>query len=696
MENTQQIYQEITRLAEKLKSAQSTITRADLAYELKKLGIPGDSPEISRLVWQCYQQTGCQAITEAFVNNSKTSSIIDEYKIPALLEGGQEQSAFETIAQKLRNTDTTLGQLSQLIDEKTKLQLVEAASTLMNVVSGTNAVHKIQSEASQIFNQYSQMAGRYQEATSSIRSLTGDFCELRQSTTELYRKYANTLIDIFGDRIKATMPEMFDFASIKFLDVEGMLKTQQLGYNSIYGKCADLVGNVSEGFTKALRQGVSQFGAQQDKRVGLVLAGINLISHYMKTGQQTQNLRHELQELKSSITHDVAAIRTDEVRLTEIFQTLNNVLIPKAEIFAKAAPEVFDNELQQLLDTLYTGEAANLRSRREEIIVQLRKLERRINDEQMSINYYTSHVADCRETLQSLEEPYQKAKNDKPIPPSGLGNVLSFGTAKKNYNRDIYDWTQNCAPLVSQYEDLIVDIKVDSEELAAQQKALDTDKQQYTLLLAELQQINDKLQQQLKASPEAKVKVLSHLGDIIKLLQIAKDVSSAKLDDRLINTYTVKKFKDIQLPENLQKAVTEFKDEITRDMDFTEQDARNLAGKITAEQAAQIASDGKDILSKGISICETMAHLSAMQVNQGLAQEYYDREFQKIKDEFQQNIKAVDNQAQILQEIARRINTAPNKDELKQSLLQLLGNSGNTLTAQDFDDFLAGRKTISI
>ncbi len=696
--NDTQIYQKISDLATKLGADNSTFTRADLAYELKELGVSGDSADISRLVWEALNSTGNQQIAKAFVNNSKSDTLVNEYKVPAMLEQGDTESVFDVMKKKLSDTDTTLGQLSQLIDEKTKLKLVEAASTLIGVVSGTNSINKIQSEASAIFMKYKDMADTYKNAKDTIASVTNDFCEIRTSTVGMYRRYAIMLTDIFGDSIRTSMPELFDFSKVEYLDVEAMTNNIQLAYNQVYGKCATLAGEVSENFTKALKDGAVQFGAQQDKRVGLVLAGINLISHYMKTGQQAQNLSHDLAELKGSITHDVASIRTDQVRLVEIYKTIHDVMVPKAEVFAKAAPTVFDDEFSKLVDTIYsTRGLQELRDKREDCIAKMRDLERKIADAELSISYYQGHITDSRDTMESLNKQYTEAKSSKPEPPSGFGNIITFGTAKKNYNRDIYEWSKNCEPLVKAFEALAVDVKVDEEELSAQKQMLADMKAQYASISNSLNTTNNILREQLDASPEVKAKAAQHLEDIIKLLQLAKDIASQKLDDRLVGVSQVKKFHDIELPENLKTAVQNFRNDVVKDMNFSEADARDLAGEnLTAEQAQMITAQGQDIMNSGISLCENMARLSAMKLNQGLAQEYYDMEFAKIKAEFAENIKKVDNQALMLQEIARRVNTSDNAADLKAALMALLGDGQSALTADNFDDFLTGKLTINI
>jgi hypothetical protein len=81
--------------------------------------------------------------------------------------------------------------------------------------------------------------------------------------------------------------------------------------------------------------------------------------------------------------------------------------------------------------------------------------------------------------LQSLEKQYNEAKKTEPEPPSGLGNVISLGSKKKQYERAVYDWEKNCRPLVSKYEDLIVDVKIDTDELQKQKEIYESNKKRY-------------------------------------------------------------------------------------------------------------------------------------------------------------------------------------------------------------------------
>ena len=696
--NNEAIYNKINELAKKLNEENNTLTRSDLAWELKQFGVEDDSPEISKFVWECCKNSNNSELFKVFVNNSKTNTLIDEFQIPAMLDEGREGDAFSLIQKKLSESNSALKLLDDLSSEKLKLEIMQKTSDLINFVSGTSSINKIQGEAQHIFEKYSQLTASYSTAKTSINNITQDFCELRQSTAEMYRRYALALTDIFGDNIRSKMPQMFDFNSIQFLDVENMHQAVELEYNSIYGKCGELAGELSDNFSKTLKLSASQYSKQADKRLGLALAGVNLISHYVKTNQKTSEMRKEVATLKQSIAHDVATIRTDQVRLLEIYKTLNDVCIPKAEIFAKAAPTVFDDELNALVEKLYsTPEAKDLKAKRDAILDELHTLERRITDAQLSINYYTEHIKENNQTLKSLEHEYKKAKASKPQQPSGFSKVISLGNAQKQYERDIYDWVQNCEPLVNKYEDMIVDVKIEGEELSAQDTALEVDKKRYAELKAKQEDITKKLAAIIQSDPVLKSKIINHLDDIIKLLHLAKEISATKLDDRLVKTSTVKKFKDIELPDNLKDVVQSFKNSVKDNIHFTEQDARDIAGAgATQEQISEVKAHGEAIFADGFALCNQLAQLEAMKMNYTLAQGYYEEEFAKIKQQFNENMKNIDNKSAAIVEIARKINTAENKEELKKGLFQLLDSDVKKFTEKDWTDFLNGDKIIEI
>jgi hypothetical protein len=324
-------------------------------------------------------------------------------------------------------------------------------------------------------------------------------------------------------------------------------------------------------------------------------------------------------------------------------------------------------------------------------------LERRINDANISINYYKDHIQSSQETLGSLKENYIEAQVTKPEPPSRIGKVFTFGSAQRKYERDIYEWNKTCSPVIDRYESLAVDISVDTDEIERRTKAIAEDTLKYNELKLKEVDITKRLAAVVTSTPDTKRKAAQHLDDIVKLLHLAKKITAGKLDEHLVNTVKVQKLEEIKLPENISNAVKNFCDNITKDMKFTEQTARTLVGeKAAQESVVDIAMQGNAVLQEGIDLCNNLTQLKALQLRQKLSQEVYDREFAKIKEAFAERMKAIDNRAAFIQKTARKINTAEEHDALKAALIELAGDYTTGMSAQDWDDFLDGKKTIQI
>lgn len=95
---TDKISNKIISLAKEAKGAK--ITRADLAYELKELGVNDDSIEVSKLVWKAYSTASkviASLIASTYVSNTSSTTVIDEYASKHFLNGGDASSALSHI-----------------------------------------------------------------------------------------------------------------------------------------------------------------------------------------------------------------------------------------------------------------------------------------------------------------------------------------------------------------------------------------------------------------------------------------------------------------------------------------------------------------------------------------------------------------------------------------------------------------------
>ena len=708
------IYDAIRSIAAKLCKDGETYLRADLAYELKQYGIDADSIDVSRLALEAYKYfDNDRSIKQAFVTNDSRSALIDEYQLTDLLDNDKPEDAMALASKELAKTSDTLTALKRDIDMNMSLAVAKAASGMMDTVTGTGSVKAVRTEASTLFDRYSKMVGTYHEGEDTVRRNIADFTTLRTDIGTTYQEFAMQLIDIYGDNVKAVAPNLFDFNQVQFLDVDSMLKHTELEYNRISDKCSALIGEISDSFQNSLKSSVAAYksAGQGNKALGLAMAGLGMLNHYMEAGERTNRLRSDLSVFKTSIKHDSTLIKADLGRLLVIYKTLNDVVIPKADIFLRYASKLMSSDIKAITDSLYdNAEIRPLEEQRRELLAQLKVLDGEINDHLQNIDVYQSLISDITTTLDSKGASYRDAKARKPSKPFFLLNIVTFGKANKDYNRNYAEWDAVCYPLVREYENYQVDLKLDKDELAAHQSDLKAKQQEQHLVKQKLDEVNKQIRSKINASNDTQLKMLPHLRTVIAMLRLGREIMDTKLDKKLTGTVSIPDFKSTEkLPADIENNLSLFTstlaDNIHADRGMAEallngvDDYRGVDEKdrkYSEEDLAQVTEASELTLQQGMSLLDSALQLKKQQLNGELASAAYDEAFDKIASDFRKQIKGIDNKSAFVREVMRRANLAKDDDERKQALLMLSELSGQNLSEQELKDFINGKKQISL
>lgn len=708
------IYDAIRNIAAKLCKDGETYLRADLAYELKQYGIDADSIDVSKLALEAYKYfNNDRNIKQAFVTNDSRSALIDEYKLTDLLDNDKPEDAMELANKELAKTSDTLAALKRDIDRNMSLAVANAASGIMDTVTGTAGVKAVRTEASTLFDRYSKMVGTYHEGEDTVRRNIADFTTLRTDIGTTYQEYAMQLIDIYGDNIKAVAPNLFDFNQVQFLDVDSMLKHTELEYNRISDKCSALIGEISDSFQNSLKSSVAAYrsAGQGNKALGLAMAGLGMLNHYMEAGERANRLRSDLVVFKTSIKHDSTLIKADLGRLLVIYKTLNDVVIPKADIYLRNASRLMSSDIKSITDSLYDkAEIRPLEEQRRQLLAQLKVLDGEINDHLQNIDVYQSLISDITTTLDSKSASYRDAIARKPSKPFFLLNILTFGNANKNYNRNYAEWDAVCYPLVREYENYQVDLKLDKDELAAHQSDLKAKGQEQHLVKQKLDEVNKQIRSKINASNDTQLKMLPHLRTVIAMLRLGREIMETKLDKKLTGTVSIPDFKSteklpVDIENNLSLFTSTLADNIHADRGMAEALLNGIDDyrcvdekdrKYSEESLAQVTEASEQSLQQGISLFDSALQLKKQQLDGKLARAAYDEEFDKIASDFRKQIKGIDDKSAFVREVMRRANLAKNDDERKQALLMLSDLSGQSLSEQDFKDFINGKIQITL
>ena len=153
----------------------------------------------------------------------------------------------------------------------------------------------------------------------------------------------------------------------------------------------------------------------------------------------------------------------------------------------------------------------SLKKQRDEILKDVTFLDKQIKDRELNIAYYTNSIEEMKSTLKVYAPDHQRAKNGKPSKPFFLFNILSFGSADKRYNRELYEWDQECKPVLNLYKKLQLDLKLNQDDLESNKIEIKTDTTHYKKIMVELKILNNKIQEIVKENPQIKAKIMMFL-----------------------------------------------------------------------------------------------------------------------------------------------------------------------------------------
>lgn len=728
VKDKQSVFQAIKNIADDLCKENKTYLRADLAYELKKFGVDADSAEVSKLVYDAYKffrQDGHIAI--AFVSNNSRTTLVAEYKLNDCLEQGDKEEALKIAETELAQSSTALSKLSDDIELNLNMVLAKGASKLVDVLAGTNGVKNVRAQASDMFGKYTRMVDTYHYAEDSVRGNIEDFTSLRSDIATTYRDYAMKLIDIYGDSIKMVSPNLFDFNRVEWLDVDEMLKYVELEYNKLTEKCAVFISEIQDSFRGSLQNSVKAYKsvANGNKSLGLAMAGLQMLNHYMESTERTNRLKSDLSVFQTSVKHDTTRIKADMGRLLVIYKTLNDVVIPKANVFLRYGERLMSSDLKAIMDSMYdNAEIRPLEEQRRQLLQQLKAIDIEMNDHLQNIDVYSSLISDITSTLESKQANYMQAKSKQPSKPFFLVNWLTFGTANKNYYRDFSEWNANCFPLIREYESYQVDLKLDKDELASHNEAIAGLKSEHSQLSVRLDAVSKEIRSKIVSTDDVKLKMLKHLRDMVAMLKLGREIMESKLDERLIHTVEIPDYKETaKLPADIEENLSQFTgilaDNLHADRDMaigildgtTEllkkrkaidgkangaETKQNAPVQYSDEDLAMVTDKAEESVQRAVSLFDSLAKLKLQQLNGKLASAAYDKELAKYSDMWKRDIAKIDNKSAYLREVFKRINLASSEDERKQAMLLLSDISGYKLSEHDFADFMNGKKQIEL
>lgn len=686
------IYKKIKEIAEEANG--SKVVRADLAVELKIT----DSLEVSHFAWEAYNYYGKdQLIRTTFINNDSLTSIVDDYELRQLIATGKNNEYFDTLSQYMQDGEKALTVLDTMLKTKMSEAVTSEMSSLMSVIVGTGAIQNVKNEASQAVQLYGQLVNVYDEAKDNVKEVAHDFVDLRTEILHVYEKYAQMLVDFYGDSIKRVAPSLFDFDSIEYLNTAEMFEKVKLQYDLLSENCTVMMSEISDGFSKSV-QIASQSSKALGKNGAIAVAAVEAIKHYLDASEKTVRMKSDLEAFKMNIKKDVTNIKSDYTRLATVYKTINDLYIPKADAYFKFSGKLLNAEFEQMVSTLYAkAGVAELVKERDQVMNEIREISEQLNDHKNNLVYWEEDLNRCQGVLKDKKGDYENAKSLRPNKPNVIVNALTFGSADKKYSQKMFKWNGIYGNLVKEYENAIIDERVDAQEMDTQENAKKEAEQKLAQLKAKQKELTDKILKSISVDAEMKKALAAHLEDIIKMLHVGKEILESGLDQKSIKAINIDTYHSNELPEDVKIAVANFKD-LAEKYAPNIKDAvkEDLQKEFSEQEFAEVKDKIKKVYDDSMKLTEALVSLESLKEQNQVSAEIYDQELEKIQAQFNSQMAEIDAKADVLGSVLKDINTAPDAEARKKALIKLAEGSKVFENENDFNKFINGDLTINI
>ena len=405
------------------------------------------------------------------------------------------------------------------------------------------------------------MINHYYGYKDSLGGLITEFSLMRDRIADIYRRRSLELIDLFGDRIKAVDPELFDFARIEWLDVRAMQEAAHLHYDQVVQSSLVAMRRINDSFNQRGKQSLEGFN--NGIGAGLISLGLNFVGHHLDSIAITHELRAELENFKLRLHSDATTVQTDVMRLFTIYKALNDVAIPRAKKFHEFSDRVFDHSFQTLVDAYYNrGNLNELRQKRNEKLKDLHEAEQFVSRHRGAIEHHRTQAEGLDENLKGLRRFYKRAKSARPTRWPAFFNLLTFGIHNHNYEERYRQWYEVHGALYEAYREMEAQHKEHRREVKAYGKKLAVVEKEKLKFQAEVNGMSLQIRRADSQAPINTPEIAARLGDVVRLLRLAREITQTSLDERLLKATVPYQFNQVSMPTQSQRALSQLQAEL--------------------------------------------------------------------------------------------------------------------------------------
>ena len=438
-----------------------------------------------------------------------------------------------------------------------KIDLLKVEKTIS--ITGSSKVESYKEHAFKIKKGYEEIIRTYEYVKDINLNLISDFETTRNKLKLIREDLLNLLIDLFGDSIKTTEPEMFNFSEISWSDYEDTYPKLDLFHNIINNEI-ELFKNFHSQQMSAISS-AGKFGVKNflnstekiSKSKGhltksdikgtaavaaadfLVQGGMALIKSRSQSKKTIAQIELDIEKLKQGMQSDVEKIMNDILKLGKLHTEINDKLIPQLNLFTNKVAEIIVNKISPLYNKIIKNiELKNFRDKNKELTIEERQIKSELIDRQKQLEYSNYVHSELSSLVESQIYEHEYVQSLHPELPKGFYKFISPTNSKKLYNETLDEWNSHCKPFIENHQKLKEEIETEENLIKINNDEISKLKLREITIKTELRKNTEEINIIFKSSNTSKEILIDLLSAIKEVSVSSKSVLEVNLSNNLI------------------------------------------------------------------------------------------------------------------------------------------------------------------
>ena len=287
------------------------------------------------------------------------------------------------------------------------------------------------------------------------------------------------------------------------------------------------------------------------------------MGHHLDSIAITHELRAELENFKLRLHSDATTSKPTSCACSPSTRHSTTSPSPAPKKFHEFSDRVFDHSFQTLVDAYYNrGNLKELRQKRNEKLKDLHEAEQFVSRHRGAIEHHRTQAEGLDENLKGLRRFYKRAKSARPTRWPAFFNLLTFGIHNHNYEERYRQWYEVHGALYEAYREMEAQHKEHRREVKAYGKKLAVVEKEKLKFQAEVNGMSLQIRRADSQAPINTPEIAARLGDVVRLLRLAREITQTSLDERLLKATVPYQFNQVSMPTQSQRALSQLQAEL--------------------------------------------------------------------------------------------------------------------------------------